>query len=126
MNPVKSLFTLAFFLYSLPLYASESGGMASTGLRAIASLVLIIALMFTLAWAFKRYGPISRVKKSFGLDILGQVNLGAKVNLALIRVGKSILLIGVTANAVSLLKDMEEGDFEKSLSQVTSQTGAHQ
>ena len=124
MNPMKSLFTFTFLLYSLPLYASESG-MASTGLRAIASLVLIIALMFTLAWAFKRYGPISRVKKSFGLDILGQVNLGAKVNLALIRVGKSILLIGVTANAVSLLKDMEEGDFEKSLSQVTS-PGAHQ
>jgi flagellar biosynthetic protein FliO len=125
MNPVKSLFTLIFLLYSLPLYASESG-MASTSLKAIASLVLVIALMFTLAWAFKRYGPISRVKKSFGLDILGQVSLGAKVNLALIRVGKSILLIGVTANAVSLLKDMEEGDFEKSLSQVTSQMGTHQ
>jgi flagellar biosynthetic protein FliO len=125
MNPLKSLFTLAFLLYSLPLYASESG-MASTSLKAIASLVLIIALMFTLAWAFKRYGPISRVKKSFGLDILGQVSLGAKVNLALIRVGKSILLIGVTTNAVSLLKDMEEGDFEKSLSQLTSQMGAHQ
>ena len=108
MNPVKSLFTLIFLLNSLPLYASESG-MASTSLKAIASLVLVIALMFTLAWAFKRYGPISRVKKSFGLDILGQVSLGAKVNLALIRVGKSILLIGVTANAVSLLKDMEEG-----------------
>ena len=125
MNPVKSLFTLIFLLYSLPLYASESG-MASTSLKAIASLVLVIALMFALAWAFKRYGPISRVKKSFGLDILGQVSLGAKVNLALIRVGKSILLIGVTANAVSLLKDMEEGDFEKSLSQVSSQMGAHQ
>jgi flagellar biosynthetic protein FliO len=125
MNPLKSLFTLAFLLYSLPLYASESG-MASTSLKAIASLVLIIALMFTLAWAFKRYGPVSRVKKSFGLDILGQVSLGAKVNLALIRVGKSILLIGVTTNAVSLLKDMEEGDFEKSLSQLTSQMGAHQ
>jgi len=125
MNPLKSLFTLAFLFYSLPLYASESG-MASTSLKAIASLVLIIALMFTLAWAFKRYGPVSRVKKSFGLDILGQVSLGAKVNLALIRVGKSILLIGVTTNAVSLLKDMEEGDFEKSLSQLTSQMGAHQ
>jgi flagellar biogenesis protein FliO len=46
------------------------------------------------------------------------------VNLALIRVGKSILLVGVTANQVSLLKDMEEGDFEKSLSQATQNTGA--
>ncbi len=125
MNLVNVAFTVVFFLFSLPLHAAESG-MASTGLRAVLSLMLVIALMFTLAWAIKRYGPMAKAKKSFGLDILGQVNLGARVNLALIRVGKSILLIGVTANAISLLKDMDEGEFEKSLSQATGQTGARQ
>ena len=123
MNLVNVAFTVVFLLFSLPLHAAESG-MASTGLRAVLSLMLVIALMFVLAWALKRYGPMAKVKKSFGLDILGQVSLGARVNLALIRVGKSILLIGVTANTVSLLKDMDEGDFEKSLSQATQQTGA--
>lgn len=125
MNLVNVAFTLIFLLFSLPLHAAESG-MASTGLRAVLSLVLVIALMFALAWTLKRYGPMAKVKKSFGLDILGQVSLGARVNLALIRVGKSILLIGVTANTVSLLKDMDEGDFEKSLSQATGQTAARQ
>jgi flagellar protein FliO/FliZ len=125
MNLVNVAFTVIFLLSSLPLHAAESG-MASTGLRAVLSLLLVIALMFVLAWALKRYGPISKVKKSFGLDILGQVSLGARVNLALIRVGKSILLIGVTANTVSLLKDMDEGDFEKSLSQADVQIGTRQ
>jgi flagellar protein FliO/FliZ len=125
MNLVNVAFTVFFFLVSLPLQAAESG-MASTGLRAVLSLLLVIALMFALAWAIKRYGPIAKVKKSLGLDILGQVSLGARVNLALIRVGKSTLLIGVTANQITLLKDMDAGDFEKSLSQATQQAGAHQ
>ena len=123
MNLVNLAFAAALLLVSLPLHAAESG-MASTGLRAVLSLMLVIGLLFALAWALKRYGPMAKVKKSFGLDILGQVSLGARVNLALIRVGKSILLIGVTANTVSLLKDMDEGEFEKSLSQATGQTGA--
>jgi hypothetical protein len=29
-----------------------------------------------------------------------------------------VLLIGITASAVTLLKDMQEGDFEHSLSQI--------
>jgi flagellar biosynthetic protein FliO len=123
MNLFNAALTAVFLLISLPLHAAESG-MASTGLRAVLSLMLVIALMFAFAWAIKRYGPMAKVKKSLGLDILGQVSLGARVNLALIRVGKSILLIGVTANTISLLKDMDEGDFEKSLSQATQQTGA--
>ena len=125
MRSMKAVITLMLVLNWLPLYAAETG-IASTGLRAVGSLVLIIALMFGLAWAMKRYGPMAKVRKSFGLDILSQVSLGARVNLALIRVGKSVLLIGVTANQVSLLKDMEEGDFEKSLSQASQHTGAIQ
>jgi flagellar protein FliO/FliZ len=125
MKLVNIAFTVVLFLFSLPLHAADSG-MASTGLRSVLSLMLVISLMFALAWALKRYGPMAKVKKSLGLDILGQVSLGARVNIALIRVGKSVLLIGVTANTVSLLKDMDEGDFEKSLSQATGQTGAPQ
>ncbi len=125
MKLVNSACAVVLFLFSLPLHAADSG-MASTGLRSVLSLMLVISLMFALAWALKRYGPMAKVKKSLGLDILGQVSLGARVNIALIRVGKSVLLIGVTANTVSLLKDMDEGDFEKSLSQATAQTGAPQ
>ena len=117
----------ALFLlgYACPLLAAE-GGMAGTGLRAVFSLLLVIALMFGLAWVIKRYGPVARAKKTFGLDVLGQVSVGARANLALVRVGRSVLLLGVTATTVNLLKDMEQSDFDKSLSEFTTSSGLHQ
>jgi flagellar protein FliO/FliZ len=97
--------------------------MALTGLKTVFALVLVIALMFALAWALKRYGPLARARKSFGLTVIGQVALGSKANLALIRVGRSILLLGVTQDSINLLKDLDEGDFEKSLSEVSPHRG---
>jgi flagellar biogenesis protein FliO len=44
-----------------------------------------------------------------------QVPVGARANLALVRVGRSVLLIGVTQNTVTLIKDLEQGDFEKTI-----------
>lgn len=108
-----------------PLFAVESG-MAGTGLRAAASLLLVIALMFGLAWVIKRYGPVARARKTFGLDVLGQVSVGAKASVALVRVGRSVLILGVTSNSVNLLKDIEQGDFDRSLSDFTTQTGTQQ
>ena len=111
--------------YAGPLLAADNG-MAGTGLRTAVSLLLVIALMFGLAWVIKRYGPVARARKTFGLDVLGQVSVGAKANLALVRVGRSILLLGVTSNSVNLIKDIEQGDFDKSLSEFTTSTGTHQ
>jgi flagellar protein FliO/FliZ len=113
---------LFLFLYALPLHAEETG-MAMTGVKTVVSLLLIIALMFGLAWALKRYGPIARASKSTGLTVVGQVALNAKANLALVRVGKSILLLGVTQESINLIKDLEEGEFEKSLSESSTTRG---
>lgn len=123
MNCMK-LFSLSLILvlYSLPLHAADTG-MAMAGVKTVFSLLLIIALMFGLAWALKRYGPIARTSKSTGLTIMGQVALNAKANLALIRVGKSILLLGVTQDSINLIKDLEEGEFEKSLSESSAPRG---
>ena len=91
---------------------------AGMSLRALSALIAVMALLFFLAWVLKRYGPVARVKKNLGLNILGQMALGAKTHLALVRVGKSILLLGVTSSSISLIKDMEEGDFEKALDEM--------
>ena len=124
MSYLKRLTLIFSFIFcAAPLYAADTG-MAMAGIRTIFSLLLIIALMFGLAWALKRYGPYAKASKSFGLTVIGQVSLNAKSNLALIRVGKSILLLGVTQDSINLLKDLEEGEFEKSLSEVTPHQGA--
>jgi flagellar biosynthetic protein FliO len=100
--------------------------MAMTGFKTVFGLLLVIALMFALAWGLKRYGPLARASKTIGLTVLGQVALNAKANLALIRVGKSILLLGVTQDSINLLKDLEEVDFEKSLSEISPHQGTSQ
>lgn len=107
---------------AIPAAAAE-GEMAATGFRAFFFLMVIVAGLFLLAWALKKYGPVARVKKSLGLNVLGQVALSAKANLALIRVGKSILLVGVTQNNISLIKDLEEGEFEKAIEEFQTDRG---
>jgi len=114
--------TILLALYALPLHAGESG-MAMAGVRTVFALLVVIALMFGLAWAMKRYGPVARASKSTGLTVIGQVALNAKANLALVRAGRSILLLGVTQESINLIKDLEEGEFEKSLSESTAPKG---
>jgi len=95
-------------------FASDTT-VADVGAKAFLSLLLIIILLFGLAWGMKRYGPVSRIRKTSGLEILGHVALGAKVHLSLVRIGKSVLLLGVTQNNISMIKDLDNTDFEKTL-----------
>lgn len=105
------------FAAAAPCLAADSGG-AELGFRTFAVLIGTIVGLFALAWAAKKYGPYAKVRKTIGLDILGQVPVGAKANLALVRVGKSTLLIGVTQNTVTLIKDLQQGDFEKTIQEI--------
>jgi len=105
--------------------SAADGEVTGISLRAILFLIIIVFGLFALAWALKKYGPVARVKKSLGLDILGQVALNTKANLALVRVGKSILLVGVTQNNISLLKDLEQGDFEKAFDEFSTAQGGN-
>ena len=102
---------------------ASDGDMTGIGLRTLFILAVIVFGLFALAWALKKYGPVARVKKSLGLDVLGQVALNQKANLALVRVGKSILLVGVTQNNISLIKDLEQGEFEKVIDEISTIPG---
>jgi len=97
---------------------SQGGGADPVGFRAIFVLAIVVAGLFVLAWALKKYGPTARVKRSLGLDVMGQVALNAKANLALIRLGKSIVLIGVTPNSISLIKELEHSEFDKAIAEI--------
>lgn len=82
------------------------------GLKMFLVLFAVVFLLILLAWALKRYGPVARAKKSLGLDILGQIALNTKASLALVRVEKSLLLIGVTYNSIVLIKDLGKDTFD--------------
>jgi flagellar biosynthetic protein FliO len=85
-------------------------GMKSFGVAAV-----FIIILGAFAWALKTYGPAARIRKSSGLDIVGRVPLGPKAGLALVRVGRSLLLVGVTQEQVNLVKDLGEDGFEKAI-----------
>ncbi|MEA2101246.1 MAG: flagellar biosynthetic protein FliO [Thermodesulfobacteriota bacterium] len=104
-----------YVMISSPLMA-EDIDIAATSMRSMFFLVLMIIALFAVAWALKRYGPLARVRRSTGLDIIGQVPLNTKANLALVRVGKEIVLVGVTQNSITLIKDLGEDGFENALS----------
>lgn len=116
MKNIGAVLLIAVFLnIAATQVLASDGEMTGIGLRTIFILVVIVFGLFALAWALKKYGPVARVKKSLGLDILGQVALNTKANLALVRVGKSVLLVGVTQNNISLIKDLEHSEFEKAI-----------
>jgi flagellar biosynthetic protein FliO len=103
--------------------ASADAGPAAVGFRTFAVLIGTVCALFALAWAARKYGPYARVKRSMGLDVVGQIPVGPKAHLSLVRVGKSILLLGVTQNQVSFIKEIEGSDFDKAFNQAQSLGG---
>lgn len=85
------------------------------GLKSFGVAAVFIIILGAFAWALKTYGPAARIRRSSGLDIVGRVPLGPKAGLVLVRVGRSLLLVGVTQDQVNLVKDLGEDGFEKAI-----------
>ncbi|MEN6476237.1 MAG: flagellar biosynthetic protein FliO [Syntrophaceae bacterium] len=113
---MKYVFTLIALLILCPGTLLAAGQPASDlGMKSFGVAVLFIAVLAAFAWALKTYGPAARIRKTSGLDIVGRVPLGPKAGLALVRVGKNLLLLGVTQDQVTLVKDLGEDSFEKAM-----------
>lgn len=119
MNTWKTPASVVCFLLYPVMNAGSANAAPSSGVgfQAFAVLAGAIIALFALAWAARKYGPYARVKKALGLDVVGQVPVGMKANITLVRVGKSMLVLGVTQNRVCLIKDLGEGDFEKAINE---------
>jgi flagellar biosynthetic protein FliO len=103
--------------------AAGDAAPSAVGFRTFAVLIGTVCALFALAWAARKYGPYARVKKSLGLNVIGQVGVGPRAHLSLVRVGNSVLLLGVTQNQVSLIKDLAGSDFDKVFTQAETQGG---
>lgn len=71
-------------------------------LRLVISLVFIVALILAGAWLTRRSGLL-RTGNDRSLKVLGTQSLGARSYVALIEVEDARLVLGVTANQISLL-----------------------
>ncbi|MCB1754143.1 MAG: flagellar biosynthetic protein FliO [Gammaproteobacteria bacterium] len=80
----------------------------STGyfLRLAAALILVLVVFLTFAWLLRRFNRLPASRN--GLQVVSGLNLGGKEKLLVVQVGKQQLLLGVTANNISKLHELDE------------------
>jgi len=115
----KNICLLLFLLVTEPLLAAAEPSVASTGAlatRVFLGLVLVLALMFALAWLAKRMRLAPGAIGSAGvIRTLAVSSLGNREKLLLVQVGEEQLLLGVTSQQITLLHELKTPiDLEKS------------
>lgn len=93
---------------SAPLMSARQAGEAlptdSLLMTVTGALVLVILLMVTLAWLFRRSGLTRRLADSHGvIHLVASKSLGARERVVLVDVGEQRLVLGVTATQISCL-----------------------
>lgn len=87
--------------------------MSLTGalVKMVGGLAAVLALMMLLYWLLRRFLPGQGTPlKSARMRLLGRLGLGQRAQVALVRVGERVLVLGVTPNSVTLLDKLEEAE----------------
>ena len=93
---------------------TEIGAAPSAGgllLRTTGALLLIVGLIVATAWGLRRLGGANlgnATDQAVELTLLGTLSLGEKRQLSAVRFGDRLLLIGSTAQAITLLAARDE------------------
>ncbi|BBB25179.1 flagellar biosynthetic protein FliO [Amphritea japonica] len=96
----------------------------------LAGLLLVIGLIFLLAWLLKRFTGISGQHRS--LQVVASLSLSAREKLVLVQAGDKQLLLGVAPGRVNLLQSYDQpliepgvamGEFANKLQQALSRKG---
>ncbi len=110
---MKYLVLIPVFFFDPGIALAGETPLAYAGLKTFVVLLAIVGILLALGWSLKRYGPVARARKTLGFEVIGQVPLNQKAGLALIKAGKSLLLVGVTNYSVTLVKDLGEDSFDR-------------
>jgi len=127
-----SVWSLPFLFSSTPLLAEgvsrqQFGSTGSLMLQVTLGLVVVIGLMFILAWLAKRMRWVPGSSHHHALKVLAILPLSNRERLALVQVGEQQLLLGVTAGQISCLHELEKpiaapsGDRQVGFSQLLNQ-----
>jgi flagellar protein FliO/FliZ len=75
-------------------------------------LLIFFSLMCVVAvWFVWRQRKVANTGFDYRLQIVGGVSFGPKERLVLVKIKDRLLLVGVTAHQVNLIKDLHEMDF---------------
>jgi len=81
--------------------------MTGTYIQTAAALVFVIVLIVATAFILKK-----KQNRSGFMNIVGYQPFGPKKGVAALRVGKEIMILGVTSNEMRLLKTYGENELE--------------
>lgn len=84
----------------------KSASPAESLLPMLMGLVIVLAVIFALAYAFKRFTNFSPAGKS--INIVETQVIGSKEKLMIVEVGQKRFLIGVTAQSINQLGELAE------------------
>ncbi|HXE19113.1 MAG TPA: flagellar biosynthetic protein FliO [Castellaniella sp.] len=100
-------------------------------LQVILALLFIVGLLLGLAWMARRSGWIRQHINRTDLKVLGTLRLGARSSIALVQVRDARLVVGVTAQQITLLHTLPTdapgapvapADFAGSLNKAVART----
>ncbi|PKF51785.1 flagellar biosynthetic protein FliO [Enterovibrio nigricans] len=72
------------------------------------ALLFVIGLIFALAWLLKRMQVPSMMGSKSGLKVISQLPLGQKERVVVLDVNGEQVLVGVTANQITLIKSLDK------------------
>ena len=107
----------------------SGGDLGGAWMSMAGALFLVLALLFVGFYLLKRFGPKTGlgVFKRGDLKLEGQLSLGPKRSVVVVRFLNKVLVLGVTESQVNLITEMEAGheahehsDFTDSLEKAQS------
>jgi flagellar protein FliO/FliZ len=97
-------------LTSSPTTHVAAAGAGSGILRTVIGLVIVVALIYGVAWVLKRVKRQGGNASGNGLTQLASLPLGAGRSIALIRAGREVVLVGIAEHGVTPIRTYTEAE----------------
>lgn len=96
-------------------------GLAGAAMTMVGALFLIIAVLLGGYWLLRRYGPRGGLGLARGdLKLEGQLSLGPKRHVVVVRFLNRRMVLGVTENNINLLTEVKTGDDDEQTADFSS------
>ena len=118
MKSIVSFVFITGFLSSSFVYAQASDsnvGSAQSLVQVFFALVLVVGLIIGLAWLVKWTSKMAGPGSKSLIKVVTQIPIGVKEKLVIVKVSDKYLLLGLTAQNISILQSFDEATFNPDL-----------
>ncbi|MEF3697083.1 flagellar biosynthetic protein FliO [Desulfolutivibrio sp.] len=91
--------------------AQSAYGLSSVAAQMALGLLLLLGVLFAAFYVLRRFGPrlgLPLAKKNSGLTFEGQLSLGPKRSVVLVRFLNKVMVLGVTEQSINLLTEIDD------------------